>query len=573
MTQGKLSNGLTWRLGDPGMGLLERAGLAALYMSLRAADEHGSKDGLAPLHWNDGDLAPDSVTVRSTESDKDALVKLFEWAWQVREGVLYLPAVHRDDRVRDNSHLRVALHNGVSRTFLQHPRVQPKGDLVERLVELDEGQQHKVVYQTLDPGKLKPPGDLEKAKFFDRSGTLNDKPVALSGWVFPGIAPRFANEGAWAGPAHLGLLLMLAPIACLYLQLHNQRGTWLFVVPDVYDLDEFDVVVSGADAFLDPAFRDVASIGDAGLRFLAEYASRSARKELRTGCRVVAMGKVGYYPNQSVRRGIADVPPQTKMIRRYQRLQQVMGNRWMQRKVVDEDENAPTGKSPRKSKKKQDDSPQATHFVSVPTGRGRIADNLIAGQPWYFSLAEPLPWDRDSLDRLRKRRPGISIERLWFQNLCYQRGKLMDLIQENEMWDDPHERLFIEAFWEILGLLYIRERKAVARGGTRKYEDRCDDLNEEIRRTLTRSKTGPLLRETVADLMTRPFEVYRTEPDDSPPTRSKTVRANPAVIWRLIDRDWKRGRDLALLALASYQSKEKRGSNASDKPESVETTN
>ena len=549
MAEGKLKDGLTWRLSDPGMGLLERAGLAALYMSLSAAAQQDVGDALTPLTWKADDLTPNSVTIHSDGTDKEALTRLFEWAWQVRDGVLYCPAVHRDAKARDHAHLRVALHNGISRSFLQHPRVQPKGERVQSLIELDEGQQIKVDYQTLDADKLKPLGDLNKAKFFDRSGAISDKAVELSGWVFPGIAPRFTTEGAWSGSAHLGLLLMLAPIVCLYLQLYNQRATWLFVLPDVYDLDEFDSVVSGAAAFLDPAFRDVASIGDAGLRFLAEYSSRSARKELQTGCRVVAMGKVSYYRNQSVRRGIADVPPETKVIRRYLRLQQVMGNRWMQRKGLENDEEETTVTRRRKAKK-EDESPQPTHFVSVPTGRGRIADNLIADQPWYSSLTEPLAWDRDYLDRLRKKRPGTSVERLWFHNLCYQRGKLMDLIQDNDMWDDPADRLLVEAFWEILASLYKREADAVERGGSRTWQNRCEDLNEEIRRSLTRSKTGPLLRETLTDLFSRPVEKYR----------SKSVRANPGVVWRLIDRDWKRGRDLALLALASYQSKKKHGS-------------
>lgn len=125
----------------------------------------------------------------------------------------------------------------------------------------------------------------------------------------------------------------------------------------------------------------------------------------------------------------------------------------------------------------------------------------------------------------------------------------MRLIEEPELWDDPNERLFLEALWEILASLYKREADAVERGGSRSWPERCEDLNEDIRRSVTRAKTGPLLRECMADLFARPVGKYR----------SKTVRENPGLIWRLIDRDWKRGRDLALLALASYQSKEKRG--------------
>ena len=103
---GRLQKGITWNLSDPGMGLLERAGLAALYMSLRTAEELGMKSTLSPLSWSEDDLLPHSVTVRSTSDDRAAIAKLFEWAWQVRDGVLYLPAVHRALEVRDNRHLR-----------------------------------------------------------------------------------------------------------------------------------------------------------------------------------------------------------------------------------------------------------------------------------------------------------------------------------------------------------------------------------------------------------------------------------------------------------------------------------
>ena len=138
----------------------------------------------------------------------------------------------------------------------------------------------------------------------------------------------------------------------------------------------------------------------------------------------------------------------------------------------------------------------------------------------------------------------------------------MELIKENDMWDDESDRLFVEAFWEIMAALYRREADAVKRGGSRTWQDRCEDLNEEIRRSLTRAKTGPLLRETLADLFSRPVEKYR----------SKAVRSNPGTIWRLIDGDWKRGRDLALLALASYTRKEKHDLNKNETSETVETT-
>ncbi|MFW6106786.1 MAG: type I-MYXAN CRISPR-associated Cas8a1/Cmx1, partial [bacterium] len=502
---GQLQDGLTWRLSDPGMGLLERAGLAALYMTLRAAEE--LKEDLSPLVWDESDMTSESVTVHFSTDLKTALTRLFQWAWQVHDGVLYLPAVHRDERVRDNSFIRVAMHNGITRTFLQHPRVQPKGEFVQQVVQLDEDRQITVSYQCIEPGKLKPVSDLERGGFFTRKGEFGQAEVSLSGWVFPGIAPRYGSEVAWRGPAPLGLLPMLAPIACLYQQLHSERGTWLFVVPDVRNIEEFDAIRISPTLGLDPTYTDVASLSDAGLRFLAEYTSHPARRGLGGGCRVVAMGKVGYYRSQSVRKGVVDVDVTTaaRAIHRYRILHSVMGNRWVKRKV----QMGPESGTRTTKRKKEPQSPQSSHFVSVPSARGRIAENLVGGQPWYTDLVEPLPWDRDALDRQHKSTSGISVERIWFNNLLYQRGSLMELVKEEDMWDRPEERLFVEAFWQILAALYRREGDAVQRGGSRTYVDRIEDLNEDVRRSLTRAKTRPLLRETIADLFARPVEKYR----------------------------------------------------------------
>ena len=431
--------------------------------------------------------------------------------------------------------------------------MQPKGDVVERLVVLDEDQQHAMRFQSLGGQTLKPIGDLAAAKFFTRNGSLSERSIRLSSWVFPGIAPRYGSESAWEGSAATAILVMLAPIACVFQQLHNQRGTWLAVVPDVRDLGDFDIARNSPTICGDPVWTDVASLSDAGLRFLSLYQTRRARRELQAGCRVFAMGKVGYYQSQSIRKGVVDIGARDRLLRRYRWLEKHLGNRWVRRRVEKEEKPEATRKKKKKAaKKKREEVAKANGFISVPTVRGRIADNLIVGQPWYFDLAEPLRWDLDALERQRKRRPGTSIKRLWFDNLRYQRNSLMDLIQEDEMWDDPLERDFATAFWETLGALYFREKEAVERGGSRSWGDRIEDLNEDIRRNLTRAKTGPLLRETLAELFARPVEKYR----------SPTLRANPGLAWRLIDRDWKRGRDLALLALASYQSKDKREGQA-----------
>ncbi len=529
---------ITWRLSDDGMGILERAGLGALYMTLRAAEEQ-SVD-LRPLSWSEDDIATDSVTVHWTGEDYAAFEKLFAWAWQIRDGVFYFPAVHRELNQKEFAYRRVFTHNGVLRTFLQHNRVQPRAkakDATTLVEQIEEGKQIRLRFRAIDPERhgIKPLKDLKLLFHDDR---LSAAPISLSGWVLPGIAPRFATELAWIGPALRAILLMLAPIACCYQRLAGKGNNWIFVAPEVKNLEEFNDL--RPYILLSPDAVNVASLGDAGLRFAAAYAARTASREVRASTRVVAMGGVDYYRSQSVRKAVLDVKPTPSAVNRYQHLIRAFPNSYVSIEVGPSDHSNVDEDSLTNER-------EGDGFFSVPSGRGRIADNLVAGRSWYNDLFIPLEWDFDRLERQRKAAPGTSIERIWFQNLSYQRRKLMEMIHETEMWDDEFERRFVEAFWSTLASLYAQEAKAVERGGSRRFEERLDDLNEDIRRSLMRAKTRGLLRGFLAELFAKGG-------------RQPAVVQNRAGIWNLMDDpyDWKKARDLALLALATYQSKVKR---------------
>ncbi|MBI1893415.1 MAG: type I-MYXAN CRISPR-associated Cas8a1/Cmx1 [Candidatus Rokubacteria bacterium] len=533
---------ITWRLSDRGMGVLERAGLAALHMTLRAAEEQSAD--LRPLRWTAGDLTPDSVTLRWKEKGERAFKKLFEYAWQVRDGVFYLPGVHREDEQKEFAYRRVPTHNGLLGTFLQHINVQPRAKEVTRITEqVEEDKQITVQFKVVRRSHIKPIRDLKKL-FLRKS--LTTKPVTLSGWVMPGIAPRYGTEKAWQGHARLALLLMLAPIACLYLRLKGKGSNRIVVAPDVSDLDEFSKV--RPTLLLSPDAADAASLGDAGLRFAAEYATRSLHQEMPVACRVVAMGKVDYYRSQSVRKAVLDVKPALSSVERYQNLLGAFPNTYVSLRDVAPATSESVVDAVLQSDDDDAEDQRASGYFRVPSGRGRIADNIVAGRPWYSDLFTPLVWDVYGLERQRKKSRGTSVERIYFKNISYQRRNLMELIQEQEMWDTESERYFVEAFWEILASLYAQEAKAVERGGSRKVEDRLDDLNEDIRRSLMRAKTRVLLRGYLAELFAKGG-------------RQPALVQNRAEIWKLMDHpwEWKRARDLALLALATYQSKEKRG--------------
>jgi len=546
----------TWKLSDPGMDLLERAGLAGLYMALRAA--RAANHDLSPLEWADADLTNDSVTVRWTGPAQLAFEKLMKWAWQVRDGLFYFPAVHDEQGAW---WLREATHNGLMKTYFQNPNVQPALERVTKVITIEEDRTIQVSYKV--PGERVPAPELglnkrnqpktktvptQKTKphidssdeLFATDGSWKTNPVELSNWVYPGCAGRYANEKSWFGRADLGLFLMLAPTVCLFQRLQGEGGNWVLIAPDVRDMNEY--ARARRRMVLKPDFVDVASLGDAGLRFLAEYTTDDVRKKLHAGCRVIAMGNVTYYQNQSIRKAVLDVTDRRNAVARYRLLQQVFPNHFQQIK-----------------RPATEEGPQPNGWYKLPTGRGRIADNLVNGRPWYETLFVPMPWDEQELEQQRKQADaGSSTERVWFRALTYQRSKLMKLVAEDDMWDTEAEKLFVQAFWEALDSLYAQEAAATERGGSRTAHDRFEHLNEDIRRALMQAKTRALLRAALAELFAKAG-------------RQKTVREHPAAVWRLIDHPdcWQQGRDLALLALASHRN---RAAREGKEPESEPTT-
>jgi len=514
---------LSWNLDDANLGALEKAGLAGLYMTLDAAER--SEEDLAPLSFH---LENRAVCLSWEGEDQSTLLPLVRLSWQAPDGVLFLPGVHREAIQHSRSEYRLAVHNGILGTFFQHNRVQPRSkDVTRTVLPVDENLSVRYTYKRLKSDRdLKPIQDFTERFFSGKE--LKTTPVSLSSWVFPGSAGRYKTEKAWTGPVEIAFLLLFAPVACLYRRFQNN---WVLVIPNVQDLEEYADVRPGLD--LDPRGAVVAGLGDAGLRFAAEYASRAVRKEIPVGCQVVAMGPVGYYQSQRVRKGVLRVRPTLRSVSRYQRTLAAFASTCVMPAENAEDADADGG------------------WIRVPSVRGRIAANIVESLPWYRDLAYPPPWEREALESQRKRHKqsgrdvASSAERLWFGNLRrYNREGLMELANQQDMWDSDEERSLVEAVHQSLAALYAREAEAARRGGARSPQERWEDLNEEIRRGLMRAKTRDLLRAYLADFFARAG-------------RRKCVQEHAAALWSLINhpQHWKKARDLALLALVSYAGK------------------
>lgn len=592
---------LEYNLHNKGMGVVERAGLAGLYLTLQGADEWAKDKGtdtgknareLKAL-FRAWDLSqPDLLQLNwDAGGDLKPLTALVQWAWQVHEGVFFLPGIHRSLVERNNRHLRVAVHNGILATFLQHNRVRPKLSLPKNeddaglVIQLDVGKTIEIprfpeipAYYNDKTGKRKK-NLLKQSEHLIPKGKTRILPfepgriVDLSGAFYPGVAPRYGTDKRWTGTPEEAFLLFFVPIGCLFLELPRNRvilkagkevfsPNWAVVIPDIVDLLDY------AEAWprLHPALQErfdklkCRSVDDALLRVAMEYSVLPAvKRAVRFGgsptIHVFCMGRTSFQRKanklseiQMVRKQVLSVGFTSTAVNRYKKVMAFLDNRL----------------DPYKDKT----SHPATHWIKELYGRGRIADNISKGKPWYMDLCVPTEWERDGLERERQRynetrsdeQDRLSEQEFWFMKVREKSVKeaLMALAKDMSMYDDPEtETVFLQAIHDMLATLFWQEREAlIKRLGLNeenpkfkeKLSKRIEDLVDDFRRSLNEAQTRELLRQTLAEWLSKGGT-------------HENIRAHQRGIWDFINHphQWKKAKDLALLGIVTYEAKRKPG--------------
>ncbi len=604
------STGTIFRLNEPGMGEHERAGLAGLCLSLTAAAAWENQRKAWPLP---GAVAKKLDALYETISNSDALgfpfsengsgVRLewpaggekaaleaaVKWAWQVHDGVLFLPGVHRKREHLDCYYLRLHIHDGLLGTFFQFPRTIKKvKDPERRVVRFDEEKTFSVSYRRITSHTL------PQHKAVPKMGVCGDALVpTMSSWIYPGSEPRFNNnippklqrETGWRGPARFAYLMLFAPIACHYIRLPRSNAqNWSYMVPSVENLPKFqrgflrrNIVNAGNWPF----HGEVAGLEDAALRY-------ATRDKTHGQSVTVVMGKADFYhPQQKTRknlwRDIAVADDMRRAFRRYGIFNRVFP--------------ASNTVRPTREVKCEESDEKGNHFVVLPNCRERITANILRNDPWYADLAYIPFWQRDRIENecqnARKRglravglnvpwrsddqeKETISPARLWFLKLYhFERKHLMSLADESEVWDDPLEKHLLDAFREAFRRLLNREYAAVRkRSGSRDLHKRWDNTADKWHRRLLHAKTRLLLSTAVHELLVEASRSpsYFVEKDgtrvERPPgpafllsrkgggeesRRDRNDRFH-AEFRRMVNHrsDWKKIRDLALLALTTF---------------------
>ena len=589
LKQKERSTGISFALNDSGMGEYERAGLAGLYMSLTAADTW-AKDSLPSavktqalelkdrLRWR---LGEDAISLSlEWEDENEALSTLVKWAWQVKDGVFFLPAIHRKREYLDNYYLRIHAHDGLLNTFFQFPgTIKKEKESTSKIEEFDEMQTFSVHFRVITSDAKLP---QYKNAIFGKGIHSLDPVSPSAAWIYPGSEPRFNNnplkikyEKSWRSVPRLAYLTLFAPLACYYISL---PGTiWAFILPQLRTLDTFQrrFVRCLTNHSNWPFNKMVAGLEDAVLRYTASTdLGRLAQYEEVIDVLIVVMGYAGYYGNQQKTR--------TNLLR--VRLSPAAYSRYA---VFNRLYPVAMSIRARRERSSEEGEKQANRYIHLPNSRERITANILSNRPWYRDLAFVPFWQRDQItDDCKKARdfglrflgiylPGqkreeksasVSPERLWFLKLHYfERMHLMELSEEERMWDSPEEKRLLEVLRDrVLRRLLNEEECAVrSRGGSRSLPERWDDVIANWHRRFIRAKTRPLFRAVIHEFLgtaqrrTRRWdETKRLESHVGGTVfpSSKDDGAFHAWFWRKVNdpHGWQRIRDLALLALITF---------------------
>ena len=574
------------------MGEYERAGLAGLYLSLTAAQAWERQRQAWPLpdavaerldavkqYVTNFDVrgfpgADDGHAVRlewRAGTEIDTLKAIVNWAWQVHDGVLFLPGVHRKRQHLDCYYLRLHIHSGLLDTFFQHRRTLKRLDQKQTVERLDEEKTFTVTYRPVSENAV-----LPQAKAVPRHGVCTPKPAKpMSNWIFPGSEPRFNNlstkrETGWSHAAPLVYLMLSAPLSCHYVKLpHN----WAYMVPHVSNLKLFQRQFLRRNTMTAsnwPFHNEVAGVEDATLRWITR--GKGGGLSL-----TAVMGNAAYYDrNQKTRKNVirqfGGGSDSASIVVRYDLFNRAF----------------PVAKTikARTAVSAEDSTTKGSHFVSLPSSRERITANLLNGEPWYSELAYVPFWQRDRIadERKRSRKP-ISQERLWFGKLRYERIQLMSIANENRMWDDQREKDLLDAFKGAFRRLLNREEQGVGRGGSRDLPKRWENTMDRWHRRLINAKTRLLLSAAVHELLALAsrspdfrknkvvepggpaFLLRRNDGEDGDGWRARNDGFH-AEFRRMVNHptEWKKVRDLALLALTTFADRRLSQTDDQDMP-------
>lgn len=508
---------MTIRLSAPGMTSLHKAGVAGLYMTLQAFDE--TKVKIKGLDWR---LEPAQVTLHwLEETPKAAFENLIAKSfWIDDEGFIRLTGLESaKPPTRDQKYY---LYTALLNSFLQYGKHRDKAGKRPLIEEIDGGG-CRIKDKDFEPIKKFRHQEVVSRKIFIRADQSFQTQVLVPSWMYPGgIRRHEAHKGTvFHEPIEHALALLFAPVGAIYYLLRSRakgrKARLAMLVPEIQDLALYTEI---RKAFASQRVLDLtaSSASDAALRMIISIEANRASNQFAefTGgsfiCRVITFGIVSWNEKQKSRTYVRSVVSgHLPNLENYRKADAIFKNRWQLVRA--------------KHDRKGNQTEPERYFVTTYSAREFIADNIAQGRTWYHELATYMS-SKESCEQL-----------------SYERKELNEMV-ENASYPDDSEHVFIsvchESWRRRMGKLGERARReSLGDSGFRRL---IRKEAEKLRTALAHSKNAETLRETVVDFWAR--------------AGANAALQGGGLIGLLPlfnEKNWRKTRDLALLALISYQ--------------------
>ncbi|MEX1026729.1 MAG: type I-MYXAN CRISPR-associated Cas8a1/Cmx1 [Candidatus Paceibacterota bacterium] len=529
-------------LGDPGMDLLLRAGIGGLATTLRMIERSIQSNEYdvdeIPESWVDEgvpwDLSSDRIVFRfpDPQTVDDYFKPIFHAAFDLNKRTIDLPPTHSGMQTTE---VRVNLQRGLLLTFLQHGKTR-RGDKkdTEQSIEID-GNPFQFSTRYLDWYKHQ---DGFKDLVDKKKRTLSRKPQELPGTLYPGAAVRhngFAGQTKYEGNVAQLLAAYFAPIGTLALPIN--RGSAVLLVPEVHDLLLF---ADNRQKITPKSYRDcfIGGGSDAVLQLYARLRGDDAKGRLAVASVTAFVFRPTPWATQQKSRVAAEriEPLDRRQLEIFRYAKDFFPPRKASRKVR---EKVGKGKAAKTTEREE-------FFWSDSVVRPLIADNLAHSRDWFAGFSK-LFVNRDPANGkpLRDRLP-------------FERKGLIEMIKA-DVWDKPGQMALVGAVHHALRGRYGQIASATANQKAA-MQNRFRGEYDRWRLAFAGAKTADQFRHAICDLFSRV-------------PANKELQANWTEVLPWLDESgWQHARDLALLALASYQGKgDKEVAEAVADPEALES--
>ena len=510
---------------DPQMDLLLRAGLGGLATTLQWIERSIQSDQYdedeIPESWVDEgvpwNLNSDKIRFNFADPEKveDVFKPIFRIAFGLNERTIDLPTTYIGKQPQS---VRINLQRGLLLTFLQHGKTRAGGKSdVTKSIPIEDNQ-FELTFREIDWYKHQ---DGYQDLVDKKSGTLSKKTAELPGTLYPGAAVRhngFAGQTKYEGSVPQLLAAYFAPIGTLALPIN--RGSAVLLVPDVQDLQLFAV---NRRKITPQSYRDclIGSSGDAVLQLYARLRGDDTQQKLAVASVTAFVFRPTAWATQQKSRVAADKiePLDARQLEIFRYAKDYFAPRKASRKVTEKSGKGNTAKSIEREE----------FFWSDSIVRPLIADNLAHRRDWFVGFTK-LFVDRDPANGKPFR-----------DRLPFERTGLISMINA-DVWDKSGQMALVGAVHHALRGRYgqiaseTANQKAAMQNRFRSEYDRW-------RLAFSGAKTADQFRHSICDLFSRV-------------PANKELQANWIDVLPWLDESgWQHARDLALLALASYQGK------------------